>query len=527
MTRSPDEALAIASAHHAAGNQAKARPLYDEVLAADPEHPMALLRIAEQELAQGRADDAARYAERALHAAPHRMRPARDLWFVLGRAHMARRDWQAAERAFAGMLHAAPGDRGALLCLGSVALAAGDPVRAELPLRDAVARDPGFAPAWANLAVALAAQQRLDDAFGCAQTAVERAPESIACCQVFAAIAIQNGNAEAAIPACRAALVRLPGNAVLVASLADALRATGARPEAFALLAPMVTDPGASAEILVSFGALCVESAQFPEAIVHLERAVASGSPNPRAWDNLGTAYARMEDLERAAAAFARAVELDPKLSPVLCHLAETLRKLCDWAVDRATRSGSTDSTARTAIHAGTCLSRSSCLRPRHSNCAPRASGRAYAPPAVPQVPCIRAQTGRAPACSHLGRSREHATAHLAAGLFERHDRKTTEIFAYSYGTDDGSAMRGRLMRAFEHWVDISSISDDAAANRIRDDGIDVLVELKGHTVGSRLRHRVPSPRADPDSLPGLSRHAGIECNFASRRRRRNRTARR
>ena len=42
-------------------------------------------------------------------------------------------------------------------------------------------------------------------------------------------------------------------------------------------------------------------------------------------------------------------------------------------------------------------------------------------------------------------------------------------------------------MRAFEHWVDISSTSDDAAASRIRDDGIDVLVELKGHTAGSRL----------------------------------------
>ncbi len=490
MTRSPDEALAIASAHHAAGNQAKARPLYDEVLAADPEHPVALLRIAEQELAQGRAEDAAGYAERALQAAPHRMPPARDLWFVLGRAHMARRDWQAAERAFAGMLHAAPGDRGALLCLGSVALAAGDPVRAEPPLRDAVARHPGFAPAWANLAVALAAQQRLDEAFDCAKTAVERAPESIACCQVFAAIAIQNGNAAAAIPVCRAALARLPGNAVLVASLADALRAAGARPEAFALLAPMVTDPGAPAEILVSFGALCVESAQFPEAIVHLERAVSSGSPDPRAWDNLGTAYARMEDLERAAAAYARAAELDPKLSPVLCHLAETLRKLCDWdGVDRADavwldRFDRPDSDPRWNPFIAIFLA----TTPAQQLRAARLWSRHTLPRAVPKAPAFVRRPGTRLRVGYLSCDlQEHATAHLAAGLFERHDRKTTEIFAYSYGTDDGSAMRVRLMRAFEHWVDISGISDDAAASRIRNDGIDVLVELKGHTAGSRL----------------------------------------
>src|SRR5260370_40396712 len=72
MARSPDEALAKASAHHAAGNHAQARPLYDEVLAADPNHPMALLRVAEQELAQGRADDAAGRVQRALNAARDR-----------------------------------------------------------------------------------------------------------------------------------------------------------------------------------------------------------------------------------------------------------------------------------------------------------------------------------------------------------------------------------------------------------------------------------------------------------------------
>ena len=43
------------------------------------------------------------------------------------------------------------------------------------------------------------------------------------------------------------------------------------------------------------------------------------------------------------------------------------------------------------------------------------------------------------------------------------------------------------LVRGFDRWVDLADMSDDAAANRIRNDGIDVLVELKGHTVGNRL----------------------------------------
>ncbi|MCC7217762.1 MAG: hypothetical protein IT517_13375, partial [Burkholderiales bacterium] len=61
---------------------------------------------------------------------------------------------------------------------------------------------------------------------------------------------------------------------------------------------------------------------------------------------------------------------------------------------------------------------------------------------------------------------------------------------------DDGSAMRARLVRAFDHWVDLSRVDDDAAAQRIRADAIDVLVDLKGHTQNSRLAilARRPAP---------------------------------
>jgi predicted O-linked N-acetylglucosamine transferase (SPINDLY family) len=480
----------MASTHHAAGNQAQARPLYDEVLAADPDHPVALLRVAEQELAQGRADDAASRAQRALHAAANRGQPTREAWFVVGRAHMARGDWPAAERAFAGMLDASPGDGAALLSLGWAALAAGDAVRAESPLREAVARHPGLAPAWMNLAIALAAQQRLDEAFACAKTAIERAPESVASCQVFAAVAIQSGNAQAAIPVCRAALARSPGNPTLIAALADALKGAGARPEALALLAPLVADPRAPAEILVSYGAWCVESARFPEAIECLERAVAAGAANPRAWDNLGTAYAMTEQVERAATAFARATEIDPRLSPALCHLAEALRKLCDWdgveRVDAAwlDRFDRSDSDPRWNPFVALFLP----VSPAQQLRAARLWSRHTLPSVAARGPAFVRRPGSRLRVGYLSSDlRDHATAHLAAGLFERHDRTTTEIFAYSYGIDDASAMRARLVRGFDRWVDISDTSDAAAASRIRDDGIDVLVELKGHTAGNRL----------------------------------------
>lgn len=59
-----------------------------------------------------------------------------------------------------------------------------------------------------------------------------------------------------------------------------------------------------------------------------------------------------------------------------------------------------------------------------------------------------------------------HATAYLAAELFELHDRSRFEVIAYSYGPDDGSPIRARLQRGFERFVDVRSLSHADAATR-------------------------------------------------------------
>ena len=72
------------------------------------------------------------------------------------------------------------------------------------------------------------------------------------------------------------------------------------------------------------------------------------------------------------------------------------------------------------------------------------------------------------------------------AEIFELHDRNRFEIFAYAYDQDDGSAIRSRIRGACEHFVDIAAESHVAAARRIRDDGVDILVDLTGYTLGGR-----------------------------------------
>src|SRR5262249_39254021 len=89
-----------------------------------------------------------------------------------------------------------------------------------------------------------------------------------------------------------------------------------------------------------------------------------------------------------------------------------------------------------------------------------------------------------------------HATAYLTAQLFERHDRSRFEVVGVSFGPDDGSRMRARLVRAFDQFHDVRSKSDLEIANLLNELQIDIAVDLKGHTKGSRPRifaHR-PAP---------------------------------
>ena len=80
----------------------------------------------------------------------------------------------------------------------------------------------------------------------------------------------------------------------------------------------------------------------------------------------------------------------------------------------------------------------------------------------------------------------DHATACLAAGLFERHDRKKFEVVAFSYGPDKRDDMRKRLVAAFDRFVDVRTKSDSEVARLSRELEIDIALDLKGFTQDAR-----------------------------------------
>ena len=79
-----------------------------------------------------------------------------------------------------------------------------------------------------------------------------------------------------------------------------------------------------------------------------------------------------------------------------------------------------------------------------------------------------------------------HATAYLMAEFFELHDKNKFELYAFSFGPDQQDEMRGRLVKAFDRFIDVRQQSDQTVAKLSRELEIDIAVDLKGFTSDSR-----------------------------------------
>jgi protein O-GlcNAc transferase len=103
------------------------------------------------------------------------------------------------------------------------------------------------------------------------------------------------------------------------------------------------------------------------------------------------------------------------------------------------------------------------------------------------QAPAPTASSGRRIRIGYVSSDfRDHPMGHMTAPLFEHHDRTRFELFAYALSPDDGSEYRRRIAAACDHCSDVSAQGDDQVADAIRDDAVDVLVNLNGYTTGHR-----------------------------------------
>jgi predicted O-linked N-acetylglucosamine transferase (SPINDLY family) len=196
---------------------------------------------------------------------------------------------------------------------------------------------------------------------------------------------------------------------------------------------------------------------------------------------NRGEALLELKRYDEAALAFARALELDPAWPYALGKRLHAQAMACDWrgfdelvaAVEAGLAEGRVviEPFAYAAI--GT--------RPENLlRCAQRHARAEFPAQPARVAPGHRYGHARIRLGYLGGEFRNQATSILATELFELHDKARFELVAFDNGWDDGSTLRRRIAAAFDEIVDISGLSDDAAAQAIAAREIDILVNLNG-----------------------------------------------
>ena len=103
-----------------------------------------------------------------------------------------------------------------------------------------------------------------------------------------------------------------------------------------------------------------------------------------------------------------------------------------------------------------------------------------------------------------------HSVGYFIEPVISHHDRRHFEIFCY-YTHHLSDETTARIHRLADGWSDVADASDDTIETMIRNDGIDILVDLAGHSKGNRLEIFARKPAPIPMTWLGYPNTTGLE----------------
>ncbi len=261
------------------------------------------------------------------------------------------------------------------------------------------------------------------------------------------------------------------------------------------------------AKALQNRGNALKELKRFEEALASYDRALAVQPDYAEAHSNRGLTLYKLKRFEEALASYDRALAMKPDHAYALSGIADCVNELCNWRrrTDVADKVIAQILEKKSIIYPFTLLGYSGdpslqlqCARNYVADRAPTLSPTLWAGPIWRND---KVRVAYLSADFH-----QHATAYLMAELFELHDRSRFEIIGVSFGIDDKSEMRKRLVAAFDQFHDVLRKSDEEVAKLLHDLRIDIAIDLKGYTQDFRfgiLAHRPAPIQASYLGFPG------------------------
>jgi predicted O-linked N-acetylglucosamine transferase (SPINDLY family) len=476
-----------------AGRVADAANACDNVLLREPRNFSALHLRGLTCAQQGNYADACIHLAKALEVEPRSALAQCDLGLVL----KSRGSIDAAAARYRAALKLDPNFFEANNRLANLLVELRNYEEAVVFYRHAVRLRPDFAPAYNNLGVLLTALKRYAEARVHCQRALELAPDNADAHYNLGNLLAKLGQHEDALACFRSTLQIKPDMAQAHNNIGNALAKLGRRQEAIASYQRAVDIQPGLAAAHMNLGSALANLKRHDEAAACYRRALGFDPDSADIYANLGTVLLVQKQFEESFACFQRAAALQPSNGYVLGQSSYVARQICAWATldDLDAKCGQSAQHERGAVYPFVVLSQPS--TPAEQLHVARNFLRQAGMDGRPPLWHGQRYTHGKIRIGYLSADfHEHATTYLMAELFETHDRSQFELFAFSFGPDDQSPMRGRLKRAFDRFLDIGELNDLAAARVVSQHEIDIAVDLKGYTQDARvdiLAHR-PAP---------------------------------
>jgi predicted O-linked N-acetylglucosamine transferase (SPINDLY family) len=342
----------------------------------------------------------------------------------------------------------------ALITRGQGQEDAGDYSAAEASFREALALTPSYPRAHLNLGNSLHKQKRFAEAVTAHAAAIALDPAYVPGHFNAGAVLVEHGRWPEAKPHLERALALQP-------DLADAA----------VLLAMAYEGEG-----------------DLPGACRELERAIAIQPRLAGAWANLGTLLVQRNRMAEGERAFSEALRIDPDNAPALAGLAQLdvnrgrsrqAAALFERALEIVPDDPLLWGTYLFSLNLRDDVDGASVAR-EHFKFGELLERKAPATPLPARPRNARIRVGYV-----SGDLLAHPVAWFLLPVLAHHDRNAFETFCYSSGHVDD--MTPRVRGAADHWRPIARREDSQVVDLIRQDGIDVLVDLSGHTPRNRL----------------------------------------
>jgi FkbM family methyltransferase len=386
-------------------------------------------------------------------------------------------------------------------------LAAGDRLRdqgqtdeAIQVYREVIASAPGLAEAHYKLGTALMRQDRLDEAEAALHSALELRPDYAEANNNLGLLLDRRGETAEAEACFRRILAARRGHPEASNNLGRILTRRGAYADAEAVYRQALAEHPDYVLVHMNLGNLLQDLRRYPEAIYHQRRATLLDPDASAPWDRLGSTLRWGGAHAEAIVALEKALALDPKNASAwnnlgACHYDTGRLAEAEHAFGEAVRCkpDMVEAWSNYLLAANYRTLDRDAVFARHREFGEHLVASLAQSPARWRVvpdPVRRLRVGFVSADLRM-----HSVSYFLEGMLGRLDRKQIEAWAYYTNTVEDTRTE-RLKPLFRGWRNIRPLDDAAAAELIRDDRIDVLFDLAGHTAGNRpgLFARKPAP---------------------------------